>query len=58
MVGQLVTNSAICDRGNMCIYESIYEITWFSNTLSGISEIGYGLNYAFLKNVLVCSQTF
>lgn len=37
--------------GMMCIYESMYQIIWFSNTLSGISEIGYGLNYAFLKNV-------
>lgn len=35
----------------MCAYQSIYQIIWSSNTLSGISEFGYGLNYAFVKNV-------
>lgn len=37
--------------GSTCVYQSIYQIIWSSNTLSGISEFGYGLNYAFAKNV-------
>lgn len=37
--------------GTMCVYQSIYQIIWSSTTLSGISEFGYGLNYAFVKNV-------